>query len=152
MRDTPAPKILFIRTDRLGETLLTLPAVVALKHALPGSSLTFLAHPAVAEVLVGLPELDAVLTDDASPSAPWWGRAMHLARRLRVLRFDAAVVSNPKKELHLAVFLAGIPVRVGYDRKWAWTLTHPLTDDKALGERHEVEYNLQLINRLGISV
>ena len=47
MRERPLPgavhRALFIRTDRLGETLLTLPAMAALKAALPQASLTLLA-------------------------------------------------------------------------------------------------------------
>jgi ADP-heptose:LPS heptosyltransferase len=71
---------------------------------------------------------------------------------MRGQRFDVAVVSNPKQELHAAVWLAGIPTRVGYDRKWGWTLTHRLPDEKALGERHEVEYNYDLVRALGLAV
>ena len=77
---------------------------------------------------------------------------MRLARRLRTGRFHAVLVSNPHKVLHFAVFLAGIPVRVGYARKWGWTLTHTLKDEKAAAEFHEVEYNLRLLKRLGIDV
>jgi ADP-heptose:LPS heptosyltransferase len=70
---------------------------------------------------------------------------------LRPHHFDLAVVSNPKKELHLAVWLAGIRWRVGYTRKWGRSLlTHRLDDRKALGERHEVEYNLDLVRTLGL--
>jgi ADP-heptose:LPS heptosyltransferase len=41
---------------------------------------------------------------------------------------------------------------VGYDRKWGFVLTHRVPDHKALGERHEVEYNLQLAAAAGVSV
>jgi ADP-heptose:LPS heptosyltransferase len=43
-------------------------------------------------------------------------------------------------------------MRVGYRRKWGWLLTHALPDRKAIGERHEVEYNLDLVRALGIEV
>ena len=143
-------RILYIRTDRLGETLLTLPALAAVRQAFPGSRLTFLAHPALAGLLRGWPVLDEVVEDRSDGRLAWWRRAGWLAERLRPLRCDAAIVSNPKKELHLAVWLAGIPIRIGYDRKWAWTLNRRLSDDKALGERHEVEYNLELVRLLGV--
>ena len=146
-----ATKLLFIRTDRLGETLLNLPAVAALKTAFPQSSVTFLAHPDLVTLLSAAPGVDAVMECPRTPPRPWWRQAIRLAKQLRHGRFQIAVVSNPKKELHLAVFLAGIPVRIGYARKWAWTLTHRVTDNKALGEHHEVEYNLNLLKALGIS-
>ena len=71
---------------------------------------------------------------------------------LRQFRFDVALVSNPQQELHVAVWMARIPTRVGYDRKCGRLLTNRLNDRKALGGRHEVEYNLDLVRALGISV
>lgn len=147
-----APKIAFIRTDRLGETLLTIPAVVALRRALPHSTITFLVHPAVAEVFDGHPALNGVVRVASDRTVPWWRQALHVARQLRPLRCDIAIVANPTKTLHAAVWLAGIPSRVGWNRKWGCLLTHRVVDDKALGERHEVEYNLDLIRALGMSV
>ena len=147
-----ATRVLFIRTDRLGETLLNLPAVAALKHGLPDSSLTFLANPALVELLEGWPMLDEVIGYAPEPRRPWWVSAFALAGQLRPRRFDIAIVSNPKKELHLATWLAGIPTRIGYNRKWAWTLTHRRSDDKAVGAHHEVEYNVALGRSLGIAV
>ena len=142
-------RLLFIRTDRLGETLLNLPTVVALKAALPAASITLLADPSLHPLLQDAYGVDRLLGDE--PRSPvWWVRAFRLSRTLRPLHFDAAIVSNPKKEFHLAVWLAGIPVRIGYDRKWGFLLSHRLRDRKALGERHEVEYNLELVRVLGL--
>ena len=137
-------RVLWIRTDRLGETLLSLPAAAALEAALPGARLTLLVHPSMAPLLETLPWVDRVLTCDYAAIGPWWIRAVRLVRTLRPHKFDVAVVSNPMKELHVAVWLAGIPRRVGYGRKWGRLLTHCVPDRKALGERHEVEYNLDL--------
>ncbi len=86
------------------------------------------------------------------PGRSWWGRAVCLGNLLKSKRFDAAIVSNPSKELHVAVWLAGIPQRVGYDRKWGGLLTDRIPDEKALGVRHEVEYNFELLKPLGITV
>lgn len=143
----PGHRLLFIRTDRLGETLLNLPALAALRAACPQSHLTWLIHPELEPLLRGVPSADAVLSYDRT-SPLWWARAWRLARRLKADRYDAALISNPMKELHLAVWLAGIPRRVGYGRKWGWCLTDRLTDRKWLGDRHEVEYNFDLVRTL----
>ena len=142
-------RILFIRTDRLGETLLNLPAVAALQAALPDGSVSLLVHPELAPLLAEVPGLAGLLTAPTAGGA-WWARAWRLGRSLSPHRFDCAIVSNPKKELHAAVWLAGIPVRVGYGRKWGGLLTRRLVDRKALGERHEVEYNLDLVRALDL--
>jgi len=149
---TAARRVLFVRTDRLGETLLNLPAVVALKHALPHASLTLLVHPDLQALMARLPPIDHVIPYPHDASAPWWMRAYRLGRSLRSHRFDIAVISNPVKELHLAMWLARIPIRVGYNRKWGSLLTHRLHARNALGERHEVEYNLDLVLALGLPV
>ena len=145
-------RLLFIRTDRLGETLLNLPAIAALKRALPQASITLLAHPDLASLLAGSPVIDEVLAYQTASPGQWGVRAWELGRMLKPSRFDLAIVSNPKKELHAGVWLAGIPCRVGYGRKWGGLLTHRIEDRKALGERHEVEYNLDLLRVLGLPV
>ncbi len=143
--------ILFVRTDRLGETLLNLPLLAALKQAFPQAVVTWLVNPELVDLLTGAPGADQVVAWRDEAAMPWWQRAARLARWLRGQRFDVVVVSNPKKEYHLAAWLAGIPTRVGYDRKWAWLLTQRIPDRKAIGERHEIEYNLELLRGLGIA-
>ncbi|MDP3703938.1 MAG: glycosyltransferase family 9 protein [Candidatus Omnitrophota bacterium] len=144
-------RVVFIRTDRLGETLLNLPAIAALKAALPQAALTLLVQPDLKPLLIDVAGLHEVLADAGGEGGWWLARAIRLAQLLTPYRFDLAVISNPKKEIHLAVWLAGIPCRVGYARKWGrWLLTHRIDDRKALGERHEVEYNLDLIRSLGL--
>lgn len=148
----PVRNMLFVRTDRLGETLLNLPAIAALKSAMPGARLWVLVHPDLAALMESAPGVDRVLTYRPQYGRPWWLSGLNLARRLRRHRFDVAVVSNPTRELHLAVWLAGIKRRAGYGRKWGWCLTDRLADRKSLGEHHEVEYNLGLVQALGLPV
>lgn len=150
-QETNVRRVLFARTDRLGETLLNLPAAAALKAALPGAALTLLVHPDLQPLLAALPWVDETISAPQGPRHAWWKRALQLGRRLRTGRFDAAIVSNPKQELHVGVWLAGIPQRIGYDRKCGWLLTRRLPDAKGRGGRHEVEYNLDLVRALGIA-
>lgn len=151
---TPEPvsrrSILVVRTDRLGETLLTLPAIHALRHAFPHARLTLMLHPALQELFAGHPDVDEVVPEPAG-AGPWWRHAWRVSRLWRSWHPEIIILANPKKAYHLGAWLAGIPRRVGYDRKWGWLLTHRLQDRKPLGERHEVEYNLELIRTLGIA-
>ena len=150
-RVDPVRRVVFIRTDRLGETLLNLPVIASLKAALPHAVLTLLVQTELAPLMARAPGVNHVLAVGTTPGT-WWMRALALSRLLQPCRFDLAVVSNPMKELHAAVWLAGIPLRVGYDRKWGFLLTHRLPDRKALGERHEAAYNLDLLRALGLPV
>lgn len=144
----PPFRVIWMRTDRLGETLLNLPAAAALKAAIPSTHLTLLVQSDLRPLLAGLPWVDAVLDFDSGSGGPWWRQAWRLARTLRRERFDVAIVSNPKKALHLAAWLARIPRRVGYNRKWGALLTDRIPDRKTAGDRHEVDYNCDLVRAL----
>lgn len=141
-------RIVAIRTDRLGDLLMNLPALRALRQRFPQATLTVVAQPPMAELLRGQPGLDAVMPY-VPTAGPWGWAAWQWGRQLRCGRFDAAVVLNPTREAHLATWLAGIPIRVGYARKWDVVLTDTWPDRKAQGTRHEVEYNLELVGLLG---
>jgi len=130
-------KILVIRNDRFGEFLLNIPAIRSLKESYPQSELSLAVSPEVCQLASAVECVDQVLIWD------------QVKRDLRKHRFDLAVVLNPTKEAHQAIFLAGIPLRVGYDRKWGFLLTHKMEDVKCQGTRHEVDYNLELVGLLG---
>ena len=152
MRRIGARRILFVRTDRLGETLLNLPTLAALKAACSDATVTMLAAQTLAPLLRGAPDIIDNILCAPRASGGWLPEAIATARLLRPHRFDVAIVSNPKKSLHLAVWLAGIPCRIGYDRKWGWLLTHRVPDRTGRGQRHEVDCNLDLIRALGHDV
>ena len=129
--------ILVIRNDRFGEFLLNIPAMRALKEAYPQAKLTLAVNSAVCELAGAVECVDAVVVWDEVKGS------------LRKDKFDLCVVLNSTKEAHWAVFWAGIPARVGYDRKWGILLTHKLKDTKHQGMRHEVDCNLELVGLLG---
>ncbi len=129
--------ILAIRNDRFGEFLLNIPALRALKESFPQAKLTLAVNSVVYELAKAVEFVDQVVLWD------------EVRKDLRKHKFDLCVVLNPAKEAHWAVFRAGIPLRVGYDRKWGFLLTHKLKDTKHLGDRHEVDCNLELVALIG---
>lgn len=125
--------ILAIRNDRFGEFLLNIPAFRALKEAYPRARLTLAVSREVKELAECVECADNVeVWDD-------------LKKSLRKRKFDLCVILNPAKEAHVLSFLAGIPRRAGYDRKWGILLTDKIPDKKNLGLKHEVEYNLDVV-------
>jgi len=130
--------ILAVRNDRFGEFLLNIPALRALKQSYPDSSLTLAVSSDTVELAQCIEYADKVVVWDDN-----------FRRNLRKQRFDICVVFNPTKEAHWRVFFAGIPVRVGYDRKWGLLLNRKIKDNKSLGLKHEVEYNLDLVGLIG---
>ena len=140
-------RILAVRNDRFGEFLLNIPALRALRETFKGE-VTLLVDHSVKELALRVPYADNVIEWDQKKHSPF--ELFVFARQLRKGRFDAAVMLNPSKELNIATFLAGIPRRVGYDRKFGFLLSQRIEDKKHLGDTHEIDYNLNLVALLGV--
>lgn len=136
-------KILCIRSDRFGEFLLTLPAIKLIKINYPQSQIFLLAQKENIELIKEVDFIDDYLIYEEKKYKGFFG-ALKLAKVFRRYNFKKAIIFNPKKEFHLSTFLANIPLRVGYDRKWGWCLNKKIADKKFLCLKHEVEYNVEL--------
>ncbi|MDD4953898.1 MAG: glycosyltransferase family 9 protein [Candidatus Omnitrophica bacterium] len=141
-------RILVIRTDRFGEFILNTPVIRALKHRFPKAYLCVMAAPVSRELIEGVSLVDEVMVYDEGSQRGFFG-GLRLAAALRKQKFDLVLILNPKKEFNIITFLAGIPLRVGYDRKWGFLLTRRIRDKKSCGIRHEVECNLDLARSIG---
>ena len=144
---TEPSRILVVRTDRLGDVILTLPVFIALRRCFPGARLAMLAGRYAGGIVVGYPPVDEILWyDDAGGLVPF--RVM--MARLRSGRFDAVVIVHPTPRLALLAFLARIPVRIGTGfRFFSFLFNRRVYMHRKTAERHEVEYNLALLAPLG---
>lgn len=144
--------ILVVRTDRIGDVILTTPAVKALRQAYPQARLTMLTAPATAELVEGNPHLNEVLVDDRLNSHKGPRGFLRLVKQIREKRFDLAVIFHTKRRTNTLCFWAGIPIRLGYkNEKFGFLLTHPVMDTRREGRCHESEYCLQLLQHLGLN-
>ena len=141
-------RILFVRTDRIGDTLMNIPALHLLRQTYPKCWLTLLCDEAVAPLFQNHPDLDEVLTVHAADLSKSFTAQISLFKKIKKASFDLAVISNPSKLFHGITFLAGIGHRVGYARKWGFLLNHTVLDQKDLGARHEIEANLDLVRQV----
>ena len=116
------PRILFVRPDHVGDVLLTLPAVAALRRALPDAYLAYAAAPGAAAVAERCPNLDETLTVRFPPlgredcDGVTWRETLRVKAARLANAFDAALVVRPDDpwsgEL---VAAASIPIRLGFD-------------------------------------
>lgn len=140
--------ILVVRTDRFGEFLLNIPAFSALKNKFGNAAeITAVIDPCVNELAKCIPCIDRTILWKRKNNS--FAEKVRLIRLLRKKKFDAAVMLNPSKEFNVITFLAGISIRAGYRRKWGFLLTNTMEDSKYLGNKHEIEYNLELTGLLG---
>jgi len=139
--------ILIVRNDRFGEFLLNIPAIKAVKETFKESRVILAVDPYVKELAGRVPYADEVIV---------WRNGKHslfetvrFGNFLKKKNIDIAIIMNPSKDTNIAVYMAGIPVRAGYACKWDFLLTQKMEDLKRLSQKHEVEYNLDLVKVIG---
>jgi len=139
--------ILVVRNDRFGEFLLNIPALRALREKFTHARIILVTDPYVKELAECVLFVDEVIA--------WERGGQGLKEKIIFLNslkkkdFNIAIMLNPSKEFNILTYLTRIPIRAGYDRKCGFLLTHKIRDKKYLGDKHEIEYNLDLVNLLG---
>ena len=139
---------LVVRLDLLGDCLLTLPAVAALKQRHPGLRVTFLAARGSAELLARASSVDEVIECDladlthlkalANPGK--WGTAVGLLAQLRRARFDIAVSAyGPLARAVVALSLARHRIADGTG------LPAVERDRRIAAGEHEIDHLLELV-------
>jgi heptosyltransferase-3 len=138
--------ILLIRTDRIGDVVLTTPAISLLHGTYPNADLFFLTREYTAPLLKHHPYIKEVITYD--PEGKHRGLKGHLrfAEELKKREIELAIFFHPVAYLALSVFMANIPHRLASGYRWySFLLNHPVYEHRKYGLRHELEYNLSLI-------
>lgn len=140
-----SPKhILVARTDKVGDLLLSLPTFQVLKKAFPDARLTALVSPYAKEIVQNHPAVDAVELYEKEESF------FTLSRRFKALNPDVFIALYPRPKQVWAAWMAGIPKRIGTAYRWySFLLTDKVKVHRSAGDRHEVEYNLDLVKPLG---
>ncbi len=137
-------KVLIVRTDRLGDVLLTTPVSRALRETMPEAKISWLVRPYAAPLLENNPDIDDVLLDKG-------GSVLELIRQIKEQHFDAAIVAYPRWRVCWALWRAGVPLRIGPASKWySFLLNRRLWQHRSQGEKHEADFNLELLGGLGL--
>ncbi len=145
------PRILITRADRIGDLVLSTPVFYELRKKFPKSYLAALSFLENREILEGNPYLDEVILYDKKGSEKNWIGQFFFARRIASKKFDIVIHLHATNRMHWMSWMAGIPARIGWQRKSAWTLTRAFADTKREGKKHEAEYNFELLAPLGMN-
>ncbi len=141
--------ILIVRTDRMGDVILTIPAIRALRKTFPLAKIALWIDRSTKDIVEGLPFIDEIILED---KACGWLGYFRLIAFLRKKNFNLAVVFHTKRRTNAACFLAGIPYRLGYkNNKFGFLLNHPVADERHLGTKHETEYCIDLLRDIGVN-
>jgi lipopolysaccharide heptosyltransferase II len=144
-------KILIRATNWLGDAIMALPALRAVRSRFPGAEIAILARPYVADIYRDQQICNRLIPYDASGAhAGLLGRE-RLAAELRVQKFGAALLLQNAFDAAWLAWRARIPERIGYARDGrSLLLTKPIAVPRP-GEipAHEKFYYLELLRRAG---
>jgi heptosyltransferase-2 len=137
--------ILIRATNWVGDAVMCLPALAAVRGRYPAARISILAKPWVADLYAR-----ETFADEVIPYRQDARRAM--IRELRTRRFDCAILLQNAFEAALIAWLAGIPNRIGYNRDGRRLLLTRAVPPPKQGEipRHERFYYLELLRRAAI--
>ncbi len=137
-------RILVRATNWVGDAVMSLPALQAIRGRFPTAFIAVLARPSVAGLYAREKFADRVI--------PYRTPRLRMAAELRRERFDCAILLPNSFDSALVAWLARIPERIGYNRdKRGFLLTRAIRVP-APGEipRHQRFYYLELLRRAGI--
>lgn len=149
--DSASPrKVLLIRPRRIGDIVMTTPAVAALKRARPDTSLTYVVEESFRRLIEGNPDIDEVIPIPPHQSLISFAR---LIRRLRREKYDLAIDFHGGPRASRLAWLSGAKLKVGYELKhkeFCYDIRIPRSREGA--PIHSVENHLNLIRAAGIDV
>lgn len=147
--------ILLIKPSSLGDVVMALPALSALRRSFPQARIHWLIRPEFAPLIEGHPHVDEILLFDRKFLAQAWRNAaagrglLALVSELRQRRFDAVLDLQGLFRTGLLAWLSGCPQRFG--PRWR-EMAHLFYTTSIPPRRewvHVVDFYLKLVGAMG---
>lgn len=134
-------RILLVRTDRLGDVILSLPLAIAIKEKFPHARVDFLCRRYTAPAPIMCPYVDKTFCKERSSV-----RAI-----LQKQEYDVTILIHPSLSDAIFLFRLGIKTRIGTAyRLYSFLFNHRIKEHRKDSKFHEITYNLHLLKPLGI--
>lgn len=146
---TKPENILVVRTDRIGDVVLTLPVASILKKHFPGCRMSFLLREYTLPLAGGNKFIDEIIELKTQNDVPLF---LENIRLLRKKNFDTCFVVSPNFKLALILKLSGIKNIVGTGYRWySFLFNHKIFEHRKYAEHHELEFNVRMLRALDIN-
>ncbi len=137
-------KILIIRTDRIGDLVLTIPLAGIIKKRFPSSEVHFLIADYTLPLLKNHPDIESLII--------YTKNSGELLNKIKDRNFDVAILVHPTFELARLIYNSKIPIRISTGYRWySFLFTDKVYEHRKHGEKHELELNVNLLKPLGIN-
>ena len=144
-------KILVRATNWVGDGVMSLPALEALRERFPNSEIVLVVKPWVADLYLHHPAVNRSIVYDAAGAHYGLRGFSKLVEQIRAEHFDMAVVFQNAFQAAWMAWRSRIPVRIGYGREGRGILltdSVPVPSPALYG--HQSNYYLQLLFRAGL--
>src|SRR3989338_3483112 len=121
-------RILVTRTDRICDVVLSTPVFQAIKEKYPESYLAVMVLKETETVVRGNPWVDQVIVYDKNGCDHSWWRTFLFGAKLRKENFDIAIHLHPTNRVNFISWFSRTPIRIGYQRKNHFLLTHVIKE------------------------
>ncbi|MBN2572459.1 MAG: glycosyltransferase family 9 protein [Ignavibacteriales bacterium] len=144
-------RILIVRTDRVGDVILSTPIPREIKKQFPDSFVAVLVRDYTKAIYKNNPNVDLILTDDyddTNKKETFW----KLVKELKKHQFTHALNLRPTERLNWMLFLARIPFRVGVGHKFYQyiSFTKSVSRKKYKFLKSEADYCMDLARKIGV--
>ena len=144
-------KILVRAPNWVGDAVMAIPALTAIRNSRAEAEISILARPPVADLFSGQPFADRIIEFEHKGKHKGWLGRESLIRQLRGEKFDCAILLQNAFEAAWLAWRAGIPERIGYARDARGVLLTRAVSVPQYGEipPHESHYYLEMLRRAG---
>lgn len=145
---TEPKNILIVRTDRIGDVVLSLPVAAILKAKYPQAKVSFLVREYTRACVENNEYIDNVLIIKEKA-----GKVLlrENIRQIKSQGFDSCIVVFPLFKIALIMLLSGIKKRIGTGYRWySFLFNNKVYEHRKYAEHHELEYNVNLLKFFGI--
>ncbi len=140
-------RILIKSPNWIGDIVLSIPAIKALRGIYPDSYIAVLVKQELVDLLVNNPAINEVIPYEEGHGLKKFSMILHLRDIIRKGDFDTALLFTNSFSSALIAFLAGVPDRVGYNKDGrGLLLTNPIKVKDENKSIHQTCIYLNLIN------
>lgn len=143
-------RFLICRIDRIGDVVLSTPIPREIKKVYPESFVAVLVREYTKDIFLNNPYVDKILIyDEKEKSLKYFFKKV---REIHSYKFSHAFMLLPDEKLNYMLFLGGIKYRIGVGHKLYQflTFTHFVDRKKYIPLRHEADYSLDMLRKIGI--
>jgi heptosyltransferase-1 len=143
-------RILLIRLRRIGDVILTTPAISALREDFPAASITYIVEKPYRQLVEGNPNLDKVIVPESKQSLRGF---LKLIRLIRKNKYDVVLDFHGGPRASLITLFSKAKLKVGYRVKYKnFIYNIKLPRRPKEGYFHSVENHINLVKALGVEV